>query len=74
MKHALLLLCDLKIEDLNRWITFVTGHNFFIYIHLDISLKRQKNKILHSEQVLVYIVCLMFILEKREDSMLYFIC
>lgn len=31
---------------------FVTGHNFFIYIHLDISLKRQKNKILHSEQVL----------------------
>ena len=30
MKHALLLLCDLKIEDLNRWITFVTGHNFFI--------------------------------------------
>lgn len=74
MKHALLLLCDLKIEDLNRWITFVTGHNFFIYIHLDISLKDRKIRSYIRNKCWVYIVCLMFILEKREDSMLYFIC
>lgn len=52
MKHALLLLCDFKIEDLNRWITFVTNYNFFIYVHLDVSLKRQRERILYSEHVL----------------------